>query len=169
MGKVKVDLYCYLTADSLTKILPNCSLRRLLPVLFLSNPLNLILVAMATKWLNLQKDIQKSSPQRPYGEWSWNFTELFMLNLSGCPDWSESSLGAHAILLVLSWGGSFSKIVSRILHFYSKFQKDIQKSSPQKPYGEWNWNFAELVIILAAAKSMFFYCYFSCTFVAMTV
>ena len=25
----------------------------------------------------------------------------------GCPGWSESSLGAHAILLVLSWGGSF--------------------------------------------------------------
>ena len=27
-------------------------------------------------------------------------------NLVGCPGWSESSLGAHAILLVLSWGGS---------------------------------------------------------------
>ena len=27
--------------------------------------------------------------------------------LSGCPGWSEYSLGAHAILLVLSWGGSF--------------------------------------------------------------
>ena len=26
----------------------------------------------------------------------------------GCPNWSESSLGAHAILLVLSWGGSFN-------------------------------------------------------------
>ena len=25
---------------------------------------------------------------------------------SGCPGWSESSLGTHAILLVLSWGGS---------------------------------------------------------------
>ena len=26
---------------------------------------------------------------------------------SGCPGWSESSLGAHAILLILSWGGSY--------------------------------------------------------------
>ena len=26
---------------------------------------------------------------------------------TGCPDWSESLLGAHIILLVLSWGGSF--------------------------------------------------------------
>ena len=25
----------------------------------------------------------------------------------GCPDWSESLLGAHTILLVLSWGASF--------------------------------------------------------------
>ena len=28
-----------------------------------------------------------------------------LIRLGGCPDWSESSLGAHAILLVLSWGG----------------------------------------------------------------
>ena len=26
--------------------------------------------------------------------------------LGGCPGWSESSLGAHAILMVLSWAGS---------------------------------------------------------------
>ena len=29
-----------------------------------------------------------------------------LIRLGGCPGWSESSLGAHAILLVLSWGGS---------------------------------------------------------------
>ena len=29
-----------------------------------------------------------------------------------CPDWSESSLGAHAILLVLSWGGSNGYLVT---------------------------------------------------------
>ena len=28
------------------------------------------------------------------------------LRSSGCPGWFESSLGAHATLLVLSWGGS---------------------------------------------------------------
>ena len=28
------------------------------------------------------------------------------IRLCGCPGWSESSLGAHAILLVLSWDGS---------------------------------------------------------------
>ena len=27
--------------------------------------------------------------------------------LGGCPGWSEASLGAHVILLVLSWGGSY--------------------------------------------------------------
>ena len=32
--------------------------------------------------------------------WAWR-------KLGRCPGWSESSLGAHAILLVLSWGGSF--------------------------------------------------------------
>ena len=29
-----------------------------------------------------------------------------LIRLGGCQDWSKSSLGAHAILLVLSWGGS---------------------------------------------------------------
>ena len=29
-----------------------------------------------------------------------------LVRLGGCPGWSESSLGAHAILLVLSWDGS---------------------------------------------------------------
>ena len=30
-----------------------------------------------------------------------------LIRLGGCPGWSESLLGAHAILLVLSWGNSF--------------------------------------------------------------
>ena len=29
-----------------------------------------------------------------------------LIRLGGCPGWSESSLGAHATLLVLSWGSS---------------------------------------------------------------
>ena len=29
-----------------------------------------------------------------------------LIRLGECPNWSESSLGAHAILYVLSWGGS---------------------------------------------------------------
>ena len=30
-----------------------------------------------------------------------------LVRLGGCPGWSESSLGAYASLLVLSWGGSY--------------------------------------------------------------
>ena len=33
-------------------------------------------------------------------------TSKTLIRLGGCPGWSESLLGAHAILLVLSWGGS---------------------------------------------------------------
>ena len=32
---------------------------------------------------------------------------MALIGLGWCPGWSESSLGAHAILLVLSWGGSY--------------------------------------------------------------
>ena len=30
-----------------------------------------------------------------------------LIRPGGCPGWSESSLGTHAILLILLWGGSF--------------------------------------------------------------
>ena len=33
-------------------------------------------------------------------------TAKTLIRLGGCPGWSESSLGAHTILLVLSWDGS---------------------------------------------------------------
>ena len=33
---------------------------------------------------------------------------MWKRRLGGCPGWSESSLGAKVILLVLSWAGSFS-------------------------------------------------------------
>ena len=34
-------------------------------------------------------------------------TAKTLIGLGGCPGWSESSLGTHAILLVLSWGCSY--------------------------------------------------------------
>ena len=33
-------------------------------------------------------------------------TAKTLIRLGGCPGWSDSSLGTHATLLVLSWGGS---------------------------------------------------------------
>ena len=35
------------------------------------------------------------------------WTAKTLIRLGGCTGWSESSLGANAILLVLSWGGSY--------------------------------------------------------------
>ena len=35
-------------------------------------------------------------------------TAKTLIRLGRCPGWSESSLGTHAILFVLSWGGSYS-------------------------------------------------------------
>ena len=42
-------------------------------------------------------------------------TAKTLIRLGGCPGWSESLLGAHAILLVLSWGGSFDCSGSSLL------------------------------------------------------
>ena len=38
-------------------------------------------------------------------------TAKTLVRLGGCPGWTESSLGAHAILLVLSWHGSISNVI----------------------------------------------------------
>ena len=56
--------------------------------------------------------------------------KLTLIRLGECPGWSESSLSAYAILLVLSWGGSFKNNYSMNLkcsNFYdfydnSKFE-----------------------------------------------
>ena len=40
-------------------------------------------------------------------------TAKTLIILCGCPGWSEFSLGAHAILLVLSWGGSYTWRIHR--------------------------------------------------------
>ena len=40
--------------------------------------------------------------------------------LGGCPGWSESSLGAHAILLVLSRGGLFGPPLQGSINFIGK-------------------------------------------------
>ena len=53
---------------------------------------------------------------------------------SGCPGWSESSLGAHAILLVLSWGGSFD-IVFLKYTLFSFF--DLSKASQLCSSSNW--------------------------------
>ena len=42
-----------------------------------------------------------------------------MIRLGGCPGWSESSMGAHVILLVLSCGGSF--YVTSVIQFKSTY------------------------------------------------
>ena len=41
-----------------------------------------------------------------------------LIRLGGCPGWSESSLGAHAISSVLSWGGSIINFTYNIAFFF---------------------------------------------------
>ena len=58
-----------------------------------------------------------------------------MLTLGGCPGWSESSLGAHAILLVLSWGGSFYTFSSNIaLHYFFSDFRSLQPHLRSRTY-----------------------------------
>ena len=40
-------------------------------------------------------------------------TAKTLIRLGECPGWSESLLGAHAILLVLSWGGWYADICDK--------------------------------------------------------
>ena len=55
-------------------------------------------------------------------------TAKTLIGLGGCPGWSESSLGAHAILLVLSWDGSFVDVnhwfCGRKLPFTARHKND---------------------------------------------
>ena len=60
-------------------------------------------------------------------------TEKTLIRLGGCPDWSESSLGAHTILLVLSGGGSnLTKYLKWALSWenlcYAVFEQQTRRS-----------------------------------------
>ena len=60
------------------------------------------LMTKPTKWLCAQR--------RPRSAWESSFfmrTVNTLIRLGGCPGWSESSLGTHVILLVLTWCGSY--------------------------------------------------------------
>ena len=58
-------------------------------------------------WASTQSD---QSLWRPHGSLvSYPLSiQRRLIRLGGCPSWSESSMGAHAFLLVLSWGASFA-------------------------------------------------------------
>ena len=82
------------------------------------------------------------------------WTAKILIRLGGCPGWSESSLSTHAILLVLSWGGSFkalwswytynsifiwchSPFCSREKQSVETFKDFIFLSSPEKSSPAW--------------------------------
>ena len=82
------------------------------------------LVTKPTKWLCTQRRLRsawasaQSDQSSLCAQWVAKDPSFLCadsdpsIRLGGCPGWSESSLGAHAILLVLSRGGSFMKNVS---------------------------------------------------------
>ena len=57
------------------------------------------LITKPTKWLCTQRRLRSA----------WASAKT-LIRLGKCPGWSESSLGAQVILLVLSWGGSYTRI-----------------------------------------------------------
>ena len=59
--------------------------------------------------------------------------------IRGCPGWSESLLGAHATLLVLSWGGSFVYPSRKYYHY-----KPIDSSSVYYIGSQYNFSFSEI-------------------------
>ena len=67
---------------------------------------------LRSAWASAQSDQSSLSAWRKVGSLAIHWTQvkiLIRLGGCGCPGWSESSLGAHAILLVLSWAGSNDK------------------------------------------------------------
>ena len=65
-------------------------------------------------------------------------TAKTLIRLGGCPGWSESLLGAHAILLVLSWGSSIVDLFQMVLRrnldlLFEKFREKRSVLLPHNP------------------------------------
>ena len=68
------------------------------------------LMTKTTKWLCAQRRLRSASVSAQWVAKDPSFLHVDsedLIRQGGCSDWSESSLGAHAILLVLSWGVSY--------------------------------------------------------------
>ena len=94
------------------------------------------LMTKPTKWLCAQRRLRsawvsaQSDQSSPCAQWvakdpsflHADRTAKALNRLGGCPGCSESSLGAHAILLVLSWGGSFFILTGLTVFQYQTFR-----------------------------------------------
>ena len=73
-------------------------------------------------------------------------TAKTLIRLGGCPGWSESPLGAHAILFVLSWGGSVTVLQGCLLlpSLFNRFLEGIIYETPED--NEKNYNIRDWLI-----------------------
>ena len=87
-----------------------------------------------------------------------------LIRLGGCPGWSESSLGAHAILLVLSRGGSnHLKQKILIISIHIQDQRKVPWRDPDKQMGSHQTSaisfnsrhFRKLVLLFSDAETLF--------------
>ena len=69
-------------------------------------------------------------------------TTKTLIRLGGWPGWSESSLGAHDILLVLSWGGSY--IFCMIIQLF-RIRVPKMHKTPRKTF--WTYSYIKLMFI----------------------
>ena len=68
---------------------------------------NKMACAPSKAWPSAQSDQSPLSAWRKLGSSATRWAQAkTLIRLVGCPGWSESSLDAHVILLVLSWGSS---------------------------------------------------------------
>ena len=80
-------------------------------------------------WADAQADLESSLGAQSFcwfchgAAQIWTQCFLFLIRLGGCPYWSEYSLGAHAILLVFSWGGSYSNDGQFETEFYPRMKQ----------------------------------------------
>ena len=72
---------------------------------------------LGSSWASAQSDQSLHSALLGYLSIQCFFmrTAKTLIRLGACPGWSESSLDAHAILLVLSWGGSYMFFITLLV------------------------------------------------------
>ena len=80
------------------------------------------------------------------GSWGPNVSScgqrrLTLIRLGGCPSWSESSLDAKVILLVLLWGGSYFHSPNACsVHFLSTRSASIRATSWENLFLSYAYN-----------------------------
>ena len=110
---------------------------------------------LRSAWASTQSDQSWLSAWRKVGSLATHWAHSKLIRLGGCPGWSESLLGAHAFLLVLSYSVSFSNDTRNKRQGILLLKNWVTSAKGEKIDGHEISKFTELCAVLRNSSNVY--------------